>query len=91
MDLFASTPLLRTICLDISKVGQKRTGVGFRDGFTRKKVGVHLDFVQFTSQCKVSPSPSKNLPNVQNGGGGGGKGVLNNVLKTAESVKRDLP
>ena len=42
----------------------------------------------------MSPSPSKkNLPNVQNegGGDGGSKGVLNNVEKIAQSVERDIP
>ena len=42
-------------------------------------------------KCKVPPSPPKrNLPNVQNEGGEV-KGVLNNVKKTAELVKRYIP
>ena len=41
----------------------------------------------------VSHSVKKNLPNVQNKGEGGGgvKGVLDNVEKTAGLVKKDMP
>ena len=48
-------------------------------------------FVQSLSSAKCLPVRQKNLPNVQNKGGGGVKGALNDVKKTAELVERDIP